>query len=669
MKNELPKFEDTVDADQLPDNNQNQDLPSFDQTEDLPSFEDTLNPEEASQPKELESGLKSIAAYKGASSGLNLLGKTYDTITNRMGKLTPDQRDIIRQNPEEYKKARVFKDTLDDYLNVVKNLRESGVDYSRIGKQSLSGNVQGSDVIKALSDIKEAPLANLLPQEDPQFIARNASLNQSEKILAKKAEIDSKLKQLSELGIESPEINAEINKLSKQSADLYSKSLSPIRPTIEDYSKATNFPKEVLLANPSLKQKRIQKELGNVLSSNVDFLKGTELSSFDVADKLIPSYQDQVNYNKMFADETTKFKAEQARNVSNFLKNLPGSETFKRGQELSARAIKAENTLEEFGISIDDNGNPYVKNQNAISNIYKKDNASQIKRLQDALDEAEKLKQIKTVGGFLPDQKVANVTSPLAKELPLSAIKEVVENSPDSTLSRIIKTSAGFSTAGPTGAIVANTVAPSSTKIQEFLTLLEANKALKLTGKVGKKLIPALAGGAVGLTAQAAEEGVDSTPTGASPTMPEYYKERGVKGFDEQQRLAENAKKKIEREDIANQMAGFNRGLISSEEMSSLSKRYKELAPDTQKRPFNQNAMIPLAPKESTKALNVQDNKDTLEELLNKFQNMTDSKAAQGQAEIINKALNGSDKEKAVAEYQLQQSPAYRQALAKKKQS
>ena len=79
--------------------------------------------------------------------------------------------------------------------------------------------------------------------------------------------------------------------------------------------------------------------------------------------------------------------------------------------------------------------------------------------------------------------------------------------------------------------------------------------------------------------------------------------------------------------------------------------------------------MIPLAPKESTKALNVQDNKDTLEELLNKFQNMTDSKAAQGQAEIINKALNGSDKEKAVAEYQLQQSPAYRQALAKKKQS
>lgn len=636
MSDQLPKFEDT------------EELPAFDQTEELPSFDQTEEVKnEETLPPSNKSGLAAASAAIGTAVGQNLLGKAYDATVDKLGKLTPEQRATIRTNPEGYKKARQFNDILDDYLKTVKETRQAGIDFSRMAKESLKpmGNVEGSELIKAMSQIEEAPMANILPSEMPEVKAREASLLKSEELLSKKADIDNKIKQMTEIGIESPEINRQLDILKQQSKELNKAASSKITPTIEDYSKATNIPKEVLEQRPSLMNKRLPKSYGDVLSENVDFLKGTELSKFDVADKLIPSYQDQINYSKAFPDEATKFKQELSRNVSNYLKEQEGSETFKRGQELSSRAIKVENTLDDFGVAIDPVTNqPYIKNQNTLNNIFKKENTSQIQRLTKALDEAEKLKQIKTIGGFLPDSDVANVRSPLSSELPLSSIKETVKNAPETFLSRLVKTSAGGVAGGAPGAIAANAVPLTGTKVQELLSLLEANKTLKTLGKASKIGLPIIGGG-IAAVASYNDPRINELSDAEKAGVLTGEVVNPIPLTDLTGAYTEG-KKELER--TGNASDAISKGAEAF--IKPASNLYKETQPTFNKAREMERQGVSIPSKEK------------MSELLQKYQQLAPQKA-----DLINKLENGTEEEKGKAEYQLNQDPAYRIRTMKNK--
>ena len=328
----LPAFEDT------------EELPSFEQTEELPSFEDTEDLTKATA-QEREAGAEQARTKAAAVSG----GLAAESLRRgvsqagqygleKVGVLTPQQMKTISEAPEDYRKARSFSDLLEQFQELGQQTRGAGFEARRRGVESLTplAPVRGTDIIPELGNISKAPVMRLSQEELPKIKRQSSkSVKDLENLLNEKQQLETKLANIQETGIESIERNKEINSLSQKINEVESKitktipsaskvPTEEIPPTIRDFTEATNIPEELLQARPDLANKKIQKEFGDILKKEIDFLKTGEISPKELAN-LVRQAQEKTSYGGV-PSEVDKFKQEVARNYSEYLKGLEGAE-------------------------------------------------------------------------------------------------------------------------------------------------------------------------------------------------------------------------------------------------------------------------------------------------------------------------------------------------------
>jgi hypothetical protein len=412
-----------------------------------------------------------------------------------MGKLKPDQIKTLTADPEAYKKARNFEKLLEDFTSLGQKTRELGFSSAKEAKESLKAlpNIPTKGVVGAMSSIQSAPFVDIPESELPKPLPRTSNITQLEKLGARKVQLQDEIRRRIESGVESVDFNKELDILNsqlKQTEDGIQKATTgalddlrnPVKPTLSDYENVTGIPEQILEANPNLKNKRIQKEMGAALKSEVDFLKSGTVSPYDLGQKYIQNLQDKASYGGI-PDETTKFRQEMARNVQEHLKEFEGTEEYSRKQGLSKKAIESEEKLAQFGLGLDAEDRVIMKSPNKIKEIYKKGNASEISRLEKIIEEAQNI-------GFNPmsniDTEQMKQIDRFQSEFPLAAIKNTVEATPENWMGRVVKGTVGGMVAGPGGAAVAATALPTMTKIQETAALAKGSDLFKGASKVAK---------------------------------------------------------------------------------------------------------------------------------------------------------------------------------------
>lgn len=660
MSDKLPSFEET------------EELPSFEQTEELPSFEET---EEVSQSP-IENSLQAKAGFVAGNVGTKALQsgitKAGQAGLERIGKLTPEEMKTITQRPEDYRNSRSFQDLLDQYKELTGQTRQKAFDFSEEAKESLKGlaPVKGNDIIESISKVSSAPMVDLSDSELPKPRINTAATEALQKASEQKQMLETKLQAMVDSGIESRELNKEIEQtkqalnkvndsISKLSAQSAKDMLNPIQPSLSEYSQVTNIPEDILLANPELQTKRLSPTYGNVLQKEVNFLKGGEIPAYDVGKKYIQQLQDAATYNPFGpVDETAKFKQEIARNVSEFLKSQSGAEEYAAKQALSKKAIELEQSLKEFGVGLDKEGNYKVTNPNKIQKIYKEGNTSEIGRLERLITEAQELGIDKTSGiGQGQLQSIDRFQS----ELPLATIKKRVADLQDSKIAQATRAGVGASLGGVPGAI-AGAVAPTGTKIQEAVSLAKGSKAFKTASKAAKFAGP-LAGLAVaGLSFEDAQAQGLSAPESIATTAGEVLNPipftdvtgayvQGKKEFEKTGEVIPAAKKAGE--------AFIKPAVEIYNQPTNLPDSYK----------IRQMERGNLAPKKNTELLN--DGKVTsvegpeLNALASQFEAMTEDKAAQEYSRVLRSIISSPSKNKEAQLAVLNQQPAFRELVRK----
>jgi hypothetical protein len=177
-------------------------------------------------------------------------------------------------------------------------------------------------------------------------------------------------------------------------------------------------------------------------------------------------------------------------------------------------------------------------------------------------------------------------------------------------------------------------------------------EVLDITNKAARsgvgRALPFIAGGALGLAANAAEEGLESEPSGATQDMPDYWLEKGIRNPEEQIQRA--------------RLSSFKQGLPNQGRMDEVpsaydkpeTKQYKENVLKAKER--NQLAPNYVQPIQSEDKLN------KLIELHNQFRSRT-GKGAEATAQTLDKAINGNDDEKVKANFLIDQTPMLRNKL------
>jgi hypothetical protein len=639
--------------------------PKFDSNQPFEEESSMAEQAPASSPSEVESFIQE--ASKGKSAAIptavaveGLRSKASDlgqAALNRVGKLSPSDMQSITDQPELYSKSRSFQDLLDEFKNLGDATRQKGFNYAEQAKESLKGlgPIKGDDLISSLSRVGTAPMVDLPESELPQPKTNTDSFSQLESASKNKQALEAKLNSMLDSGIESAGMNEQINDVKKQLDNVNSQIqglsrqaqkglLNPSMPTLSDYTQATNFPEEILSANPDLKTKRIPKNYANILGEEVDFLKGGEMSAYDVGKKYIQRLQDAAKYNAVVPDEANKFKQEMARNISEELKSLPGAEDYAQNQSLSKKSIQAEEALREFGIGFDSEGNYKVTNPNKIQKIYKDGNQSEISRLQRLIENAQNI-------GYNPESSIdaaqMQQIDRFQTELPLASIKKRVAEAGDSKLASATRSVVGGALGGVPGA-VAGTVAPSGTKLQELASLAKGSKAYKGLAKASKLAGP-LAGLAVaGLSYNDARDRGLDVPESVGVTAGEVLNPipftdvtgaymAGKKEYQNSGEILPTA---------AAAGGAFSKPLVEQAEKSAKG-RAENIA---------QNYKM-------GKIVNSPEKIANLEDLYNKFKSMVGSKGAESTAQTIDKAINGDEDEKIKADFLIQQNPMLRNRL------
>jgi hypothetical protein len=658
----LPAFEDT------------QELPSFDQTEALPAFEDT---QELSQQEPSSEQLKLKTTAATAAIGTEALRKGISGATEygleKVGKLTPQEMKLISESPEEYKKARSFSDLLEQFQELGQQTREAGFEARRRGVESLEplASVRGSDIIPELGNISKAPTMKLSEGELPKIKSvKSKSASELETLLNQKKSLESKISNIQEAGIESIERNKELSNLTEQLNKIDSKitenipstfrsSIEQIPPTIEDFEKITNIPKELLQARPELANKKIQKEFGDILKKEIDFLKTGEISPKELAN-LVRQAQERASYNSA-PSEVDKFKQEVARNYSEYLKNLEGAEGYKIGQELSKKAMELEKGFKEFGLGLDSEGNIKITNPKKIENLYKTGNQKEINRLNKYINQAQQLQidlNVPVKSDIIPTSMDRFQT-----EFPMASIKKTVEEAKDlpivTTAKRGIGAAAGGAIGGVPGAIAGYTGAgllPTGTKLQELASLIKGSQAFKTAAKASKLLGPAAGLLAAGSAYSGAEE-------------------VGLEGIEKLGVTAGEVINPIPLTDVTGAYVagkkGLEEGIIPA--VKAAGEAYIKPAKEIIEKPtsidFNSEALRKMERGEGIpKGMAYKPFSSTKQEDISKLSenlSMSNDKAAQEYARVLNQISGSSEQQKQAVLYSLNQQPAFRELVRK----
>lgn len=193
---------------------------------------------------------------------------------------------------------------------------------------------------------------------------------------------------------------------------------------------------------------------------------------------------------------------------------------------------------------------------------------------------------------------------------------------------------------------------------EAFSTAFPKTTAIaKAVGKTAFKGLPILGAGIGGVAAQAAEEAASPETSGALPTMPEYWLEKGIKDPEEQIRRA--------------RLSSFKAGLPQQGRLDEIPgaydkpevKAYKEKVLEVEKL----GALAPSYVEAPMKKVLKSDDPAEIVSVAQALQTNTD-KASQEYARVLNQIVDAPASQKEAVLFGLNQQPAFRELVRKIKE-
>lgn len=196
-------------------------------------------------------------------------------------------------------------------------------------------------------------------------------------------------------------------------------------------------------------------------------------------------------------------------------------------------------------------------------------------------------------------------------------------------------------------------------KLATLAPRIAETTAGKIASKVGKgalKKLPYIGAGIGGIAAQAAEEAIDTETSGATPSMPEYWLERGVRDPEEQRQRAA--------------LASFKEGLPFSGRVDEIpsayekpeTKQYKEQVLAVKK----SGGLAPTYVEAPLKKVLKSDDPAEIASIAQAMQNSPD-KASQEYARVLSQINQAQPSQKEAILFGLNQQPAFRELVRKLK--
>jgi len=186
------------------------------------------------------------------------------------------------------------------------------------------------------------------------------------------------------------------------------------------------------------------------------------------------------------------------------------------------------------------------------------------------------------------------------------------------------------------------------------IALPKPTAATKFLAKGALKVLPAVGAGIGGLAAQAAEEAASPEASGATPNMPEYWLERGIKDPEEQRQRA--------------MLASFKQGL--PETPSEIPSRFE--APEVRQRKEQvlaakkAGALAPTYVEAPKMQVLKADNPAEIASMAQALNTSTD-RVSQEYSRVLSQIVNASPREKEAILFGLNQKPEFRELVRKAK--
>lgn len=356
-------------------------------------------------------------------------------------------------------------------------------------------------------------------------------------------------------------------------------------------------------------------------------------------------------------NDNLRISGEAARAVQKQLRELVGSKNPEASQLLQSMSqdIKQLEGLEKAGylkrdMDVAKNADEFInfgekQQQNVLKDIAPNLYANKVAISDDA---AERLLQLKNI---LPE--------PLYKEMELAALKQAMK-SPKHQLN-LSGFELALAAARPAMASInigkkaLETAEGSLASFRGMKALQKAGQAIKKGSKLGAGIGAALGGPVGAMAGELAGEAMDVEPSGATPNMPDYWLEKGVKNPEEQQQKAALSSFNENVDTNKPESQGFENGTFNTQKFK-------------QQRAYKERSLLEN-PQQKTNYVEKLDTKDPdeLQGILNSFQSMGDDKAAQAYSNVLTKVIEAPDNQKDAILFGLNQQPAFRELVRKAK--
>lgn len=674
----LPAFEDT------------EELPSFDQTESLPAFEDTqeITPIQTTMPQDaqISSELKGagVGALVGAIPGLTaeIGGTIAEKVATSRSPYTPEQLQLLSS---EYDRLKTIEPA-ETMAKVGGKFSEQNRIINEIEKQAyanLSEPITRQEYRKSVIQ-SSMPFTREVDVNTPEFLKASEvspemlqTVNpiakqeeeQLEKFATKKASEIIENKRKANLGtIPEERLLDEYNQLKQQIKQ--TKEGFAFKPNLEkayqDYTqqlekgaslresgrKAAIQKLETPLAKefPELKGRLFSSAYADVESDLVNILdkyKPGETLKGEDAYKLVRDIRQAV-----FAkDGSLKLGEDAAKATQKAIRDLVGSKNPEASAlfEEMSKKISDIKKLEKTG---------YIKRDTKVSKespeFIQFGEKQQKKIIQDIAPNLYKsgVDVSGDVTARLSELKKA-LPENLYKELELAVLKIAMED--PKKAANLSNFDLALATVAPKFAgskFLGNLISSPTGSLQTY----RLGQGLKRFAKP-TMLAGATVGGLVGgVAAQAAEEALSPEPSGATPSMSEYWLERGVRDPEEQRQRA--------------LLASFREGLPAQGRMDEMPSAYEK--PEVRQRKEQvlaakkAGALAPTYVEAPKTAVLKADNPLEITSVAQALQSGTD-KASQEYSRVLNQIANATSREKESILFGLNQQPEFRRLVRKAK--
>jgi hypothetical protein len=677
VEDTLPAFEDT---EEIPSANQSETLPAFEDTEELSD----IPSQKSSVPSEVKGA--GIGALVGAIPGLTaeITGVLSEAAAKKRSPYTPEQLQFLSN---EYEKLKAIKpeetmakvgEQFSKQNRIINELEKEA--YTNLSEPITRQEYQQAVVRSSMPftrevDVTTPEFLKTAEQATPKLQTINPiakqEADQLEKFAVKKASEIIQNKRNASLGtIPEEQLLQEYNVLKEQ-----------IKQTKEGFAFKPNMEKAIQDYNKELEESASVKEFGkktamekleSPLAKQFPELKGRLYSSaFADVEKDVANILDKYKPGETLKGEDA-YKLVRDIRQAVFAKDG----TLKLGEDAAKAAQRAIRDL--VGSKNPEASNLFQEMSQKISDLKKLEKTGYMKRDTKLSKEAPEFiqfgqkEQKKIIQDIAPNLYKSGIdvsgdvaarlgelkkTLPddLYKELELAVLKIAMEDPKKAA------TLSNFDLALATVSPQFSGIKYGGKLISSPTGSLQAYRAGKALQKIAKPLgtIGAIAGGVLGgplgaFAGEVAQEATDVEPSGATPNMPEYWLERGVRNPEEQVQRA--------------RLSSFKQGL--PEAPSEIPSRFE--APEVRQRKEQvlaakkAGALAPTYVEAPKMQVLKADNPAEIASIAQALQ-LGQDKASQEYGRVLSQIIDAPAREKESILFGLNQQPAFRELVRKAK--